>query len=66
MDKYEKLSKVDFEKLLHEIDEKAEMKLVEQFMDARSIEDLQKSFLTLAGSESFREFEEIITSLKQL
>jgi hypothetical protein len=66
MDKYEKLSKADFEKLLHEIDEQAEITLVEQFMDARSIEDLQKSFLTLANSESFQEFEEIIVTLKKL
>lgn len=42
------------------------MTLVEQFMEARSVEDLQKHFITLAGSESFREFEEIITTLKQL
>lgn len=66
MDKYEKLSKGDFEKLLHEIDATANMTFVEQFMEARSVEDLQKHFITLAGSESFREFEEIITTLKQL
>ena len=66
MDKYEKLSKADFEKLLHEIDATANMTFVEQFMEARSVEDLQKHFITLTGSESFREFEEIITTLKQL
>ena len=66
MDKYEKLSKGDFEKLLHEIDAKAEMNLIQLFMNARTVEDLQTNFLTLAGSESFREFEEIITTLKQL
>lgn len=66
MDKYEKLSKSDFEKLLHDIDASIEMKLVKLFMEAHSIEDLRNSFISLAGSESFQAFEEIITTLKKL
>ncbi len=66
MDKYEKLSRGDFEKLLHEIDVSVNIQLVILFMEARSIEDLQTSFLTLATSESFREFEALISALRNL
>lgn len=52
MDKYENFQK-KFEKLLHEIDDSLDMIFVEQFMKARTIQDLQESF-SLSGSESFK------------
>jgi histidyl-tRNA synthetase len=66
LDKYEKLSKADFAKLLSEIDTDISTDLLAEFMQARNIEDLRTAFITLAGSESFREFEEIISTLRNL
>lgn len=66
LDKYEKLSRADFQKLLHTIDESIDMLPIEQFMSARSIEDLQNSFIALVGSESFSEFKTLIESLRTL
>jgi histidyl-tRNA synthetase len=66
LDKYEKLSKADFTKLLSEIDTDISTDLLAEFMQARSIEDLRTAFITLAGTESFREFEEIISTLRNL
>jgi hypothetical protein len=45
LDKYEKLSKHDFEKLLHEINPSIDMNLVVDFMEAKSILDLQGAFI---------------------
>ncbi len=66
LDKYEKLSKHDFEKLLIEINSGIDMNLVVDFMEAKSIKDLQEAFIWLAGSESFVAFREIIETLWNL
>jgi histidyl-tRNA synthetase len=42
------------------------MNLVVDFMEAKSILDLQGAFIWLAGSESFTEFKEIIDTLSNL
>ncbi|NDK09217.1 histidine--tRNA ligase [Candidatus Gracilibacteria bacterium] len=66
LDKYEKLKRDDFKKLLLEINESIDMQSVEDFMEAKNITDLQKSFKELSGSESFVAFKEIIETLGNL
>ena len=61
-----KLSKEDFTAALAEIDAQVEVSLLEQFMKAKNIEDLQKNFLTLAQGESLQEFETIVFALREL
>lgn len=66
MDKYEKLSAENFKKSLYAIDPECEFELIEKFMQSKSIADLKKNFISLAGSDSFREFEYIFQTLSKL
>ena len=66
MDKYEKLSLVDFETKLHEIDTECDVTLIVKFMQAKSIEDLSGSFISLAAHQSFLDFKRIVTTLSTL
>ena len=66
MDKYEKLSLTDFKKKLHEIDAECDVTLIVKFMQAKSIEDLSCSFISLAAHPSFIAFKDIVTTLTEL
>ncbi|MCH8518659.1 histidine--tRNA ligase [Candidatus Gracilibacteria bacterium] len=66
MDKYEKLSISEFELKLHQIDPECDVSLIQRFMQAKSIEDLSRDFISLAVHVSFQNFKYIISSLREL
>jgi histidyl-tRNA synthetase len=66
LDKYAKLKKEVFEDELEKLGLKKESQILHDFMSAKTIQDLQQSFVSLAGSESFTEFTNIMNSLESL
>lgn len=66
MDKYEKLSLIDFKAKLHEIDAECDVGLIVKFMQAKSINDLTRDFISLAAHKSFLDFKYIVTTLNVL
>ncbi len=65
MDKYEKLSKDVFEKELWKIGINTP-EPIHAFMSLKTIDEIQKEFLSLAGDESLNEFAEISRMLVEL
>lgn len=66
LDKYAKLNKDVFESELEKLWLIQETQILHDFMSAKTISDLQESFVSLAGSESFKEFINIMQSLESL
>ncbi len=66
LDKYAKLKKDVFEDELAKLWLGSESQVLHDFMSAKTITDLQQSFVSLAGSESFWEFTSIMKSLEAL
>jgi len=66
LDKYAKLKKDVFEQELTKLGLEKEEKIIHDFMWARTVRDLQESFVLLSGSESFSEFTGIMQSLEEL
>lgn len=65
LDKYEKLSKHDFETELKDIGITSP-EPIHAFMQITDISQIQSEFLSLVGSESLKEFLEIFTALSEL
>lgn len=63
LDKYEKLRKDDFEKLVAELGD-IDISKIHQFMQARSISDLEKSFPILSSIPFFADFKTIFSTLQ--
>jgi len=66
LDKYAKLKREVFEDELSKLGLVQEAKILHDFMWAKTVSDLQESFVLLAGSESFSEFTGIMQSLEDL
>jgi histidyl-tRNA synthetase len=66
LDKYAKLKRDIFDEELEKIGLKKESEIIHIFMSAKTVSDLQTSFLLLAGSESFLEFTSIMKNLENL
>jgi len=66
LDKYAKLKKEVFEQELEKLGLQQESSILHDFMSAKTVEDLQKGFVLLAGSESFTEFTTIMSNLVEL
>ena len=66
LDKYAKLKKDIFDSELAKIWLEHESELIHIFMSAKTVQDLQESFVLLAGSESFTEFTSIMKTLGEL
>jgi histidyl-tRNA synthetase len=63
LDKYEKLRKDDFEKLVNELWE-IDITKIHQFMQAQSISDLENAFPLLSNIPFFQDFKIIFSSLQ--
>jgi histidyl-tRNA synthetase len=63
LDKYEKLRKDDFEKLVNELWD-IDITKIHQFMQAQSISDLEKSFPVLSDIPFFIDFKTIFSNLQ--
>lgn len=63
LDKFAKLRKEDFERMLAEIGV-GESKKIYEFMHSKSIDDLEKHFPSLGDNENFIKFKTIFTSLE--
>jgi len=66
LDKYAKLKKDVFEDELEKLWLRWEAQVLHDFMSARTITNLQESFVSLAWSESFVEFTSIMKNLEEL
>jgi len=66
LDKYAKLRKEIFEDELEKLWLRKEADILHTFMWAKTVVDLQESFVSLAGSESFAEFTKIMKNLESL
>jgi len=66
LDKYAKLRKEIFEGELEKLWLKKEADILHTFMWAKTVADLQENFVSLAGSESFIEFTNIMKNLESL
>jgi len=66
LDKYAKLKKEVFSQELSKLWLSGEEKIIDDFMSAKTVQDLQEWFVLLAGSESFQEFTSIMQNLVDL
>lgn len=65
LDKYEKLPKEKFEVALEEL-WLSDAQVIHNFMSARNLDDLKKSFVSLAGNPVFTQFEAVLSQLEKL
>ena len=65
LDKYEKLSKKDFDELLKKLGI-PDSEVVHKFMQAKTIQDLQEAFISLAGLDFFKDFQSLVQTLIDL
>ncbi len=66
LDKYEKLSREAFAKELKKLGQESELDVIVKFMSINTLSELQTQFVSLAGSEGFKNFEAIIHTLESL